>query len=45
MNSSTQFYEVDLPAQHIGALQLVQGQLVRLLPLQLRVFADAAQGG
>ncbi|MEB4591730.1 sulfate ABC transporter ATP-binding protein [Candidatus Thiothrix sp. Deng01] len=45
VNSSTQFYEVDLPAQHIGALQLVQGQLVRLLPLQLRVFADATQGG
>lgn len=32
------FYEVDIPASHIAALPLREGQAVRVAPLQLRVF-------
>lgn len=40
-HTSNEFYEVDIPVQHIHKLQLAEGQAVRLLPLQLRVFAAA----
>ncbi len=37
-DSGSIFYEVDVPAPHLASLQLQEGQAVRLLPSQLRVF-------
>ena len=41
-HSNAHFYEVDIPTQHVSTLELIEGQAVRLLPLQLRVFAASA---